>query len=57
MQRPQVLSLHLLHSLIYQCGPEWHMLQFHKIKVVSDLICLKECSHFPGFAIYSIVNI
>lgn len=27
------------------------MLQFHRIKVVSDLMTLKPCSHFPGFAI------
>lgn len=28
------------------------MLQFHRINVVSDLIILKACSHFPGFAIW-----
>lgn len=34
-----------------QCGPLWHRLQFHNINVVSDLIILNACSHFPGFAI------
>lgn len=27
------------------------MLQFQRMRVVSDLITLKECSHFPGLAI------
>lgn len=47
----QVFSLHFAHSKMNQCGPEWHMLQFHSINVVSDLIILNACSHLPGFAI------
>ena len=27
------------------------MLQFQRMRVVSDLITLKVCSHFPGLAI------
>lgn len=27
------------------------MLQFQRMRVVSDLITLNECSHFPGLAI------
>ena len=27
------------------------MLQFQRMRVVSDLMTLKECSHFPGLAI------
>lgn len=33
-----------------QWGPLWHMLQFQRISVVSDLIILNACSHFPGRA-------
>jgi len=29
------------------------MLQFQRMRVVSDLIILKECSHWPGTAIVS----
>lgn len=32
------------------------MLQFQRINVVSDLITLKVCSHFPGFAIVLVVG-
>lgn len=51
VQGRQVFILHLAHSKMNQWGPEWHMLQFQRIKVVSDLIILKLCSHFPGLAI------
>jgi hypothetical protein len=47
----QNLTLHFAHSLMNQCGPLWHMLQFQSINVVSDLITLKACSHRPGLAI------
>jgi len=32
------------------------MLQFQRINVVSDLITLKVCSHFPGFAIVLVLD-
>ena len=32
------------------------MLQFQRIRVVSDLIVLKTCSHFPGLAISGCVS-
>jgi hypothetical protein len=54
VQGRQVFSLHFAHSKMNQCGPEWHMLQFQRMRVVSDLIILKACSHFPGFAIWII---
>lgn len=33
------------------CGPEWHMLQFHWINVVSDLMSWKLWAHPLGWAI------
>jgi hypothetical protein len=33
------------------------MLQFQRMRVVSDLITLKECSHFPGLAIVRVSDL
>lgn len=45
-----VLSLQFWHSYMNECGPEWHMLQFQRMRVVSDLIILKLCWQFAGAA-------
>jgi len=34
-----------------QCGPDWHMLQFQRMRDVSDFMIWKECVHWAGFAI------
>lgn len=36
---------------MYQCDPEWHMLQFQSMSVVSDLITLNACVQVDGTAI------
>ena len=41
---------------MYQCGPEWHMLQFQRMRVVSDLITLNECSQLAGAAMAGFVE-
>ena len=33
------------------------MLQFHRMRVVSDLIILNECSQFAGAAIATVVDV
>ena len=35
---------------MYQCGPEWHMLQTHWIRVDSDFRRLKEWWQYDGTA-------
>lgn len=43
VQGRHVLSVQYLHSNMNQCGPEPHMPQFQRRRVVSDLRILKEC--------------
>jgi len=31
-----------------QCGPDWHMLQFQRMRDVSDFMIWKECVHWAG---------
>lgn len=38
----QVFNLQYLHSKMCQCGPLWHMVQTHWMRVDSDLSRLNE---------------
>jgi hypothetical protein len=42
---------------MYQCGPEWHILQFQSMRVVSDLITLNACVQFVGTAIAKVQEV
>lgn len=42
---------------MYQCGPEWHILQFQSMRVVSDLITLNLCVQFEGTAIAKVQEV
>lgn len=51
MQGRHVWILQYRHSKIHQWGPEWHSWHVHWIKVLSDLIILKECAQAWAWAI------
>lgn len=51
MQAQQVLILQYLHSKMNQCGPEWHTLHLHWMRLLSDFRILKRWRQRIGTAI------